>query len=44
MLQTIQYALAGARHPLDDRPFADAKGCGDLPLGPALLDEMPSLK
>jgi hypothetical protein len=36
--------LAGPRHPLADRPCADAEGCGDLPLGPAPLQEVPRLK
>jgi hypothetical protein len=36
--------LAGTRHPLADRPFADAEGCGDLPLGPALLQKVPGVK
>jgi hypothetical protein len=36
--------LVGTRHPLADRPFADADGCSDLPLGPALLQKVPGLK
>ena len=34
----------GPRDPLADRPLADAQGCGDLALGPALLHEMPGLQ
>jgi hypothetical protein len=36
--------LAGTRHPLADSPLADAEGCGDLPLGPALLQKVPGLQ
>jgi hypothetical protein len=36
--------LAGMRHPLANSPLADAEGCGDLPLGPALLQKVPGLK
>jgi hypothetical protein len=42
--EAIQSALARTRHPLAGRPFADAQGCGDPPLGPALPDEVPGLK
>jgi hypothetical protein len=36
--------LAGAFHPLADRPFADAQGLGDLALRPAVLLELPGLE
>jgi hypothetical protein len=35
---------AGAFQPLADRGFADAQGFGDLALGPAALQEFPSLE
>ena len=40
----LRTSLAGTFHPLADRPCADAQGCGDLALGPALLQEVPSLE
>jgi hypothetical protein len=40
----LRSLLAGTRHPLADSPFADAEACGDLPLGPALLQKVPGLK
>jgi hypothetical protein len=36
--------LAGTRHPWADSPFADGQGGGGLPLGPALLQEVPGLE
>jgi hypothetical protein len=44
MPEASQSALAGTRHPLTDRPFADAESGGDLLLGPALLAEVPRVK
>jgi hypothetical protein len=35
--------LSATLHPLADRALADAQGRGDLPLGPALLLEVPGL-
>jgi hypothetical protein len=43
-LQGLGASLTGTRHPLADRPFADAEGFGDLALRPALLFELPSLE
>jgi hypothetical protein len=42
--QGVRSPVAGARHPLADRAFADAQRLGDLALGPALLLELPGLQ
>ena len=39
--ERLQAALAGAPHPLTDRPFGDAQGGCDVLLLPALLFELP---
>ena len=44
MPQGLRSPGAGARHPLADRPLADAQHLGDLALGPALLREAPGLQ
>jgi hypothetical protein len=44
MAKRFRASVAGACHPLTDGSFADAKGLGDLALGPALLFEMPGLE
>jgi hypothetical protein len=44
MAKRFRASVAGAFHPLTDGSFADAKGLGDLALGPALLFEMPGLE
>jgi hypothetical protein len=44
MAQCVRSAVSSAFHPLTDRPFADAKGLGDLALGPASLLETPRLQ
>jgi hypothetical protein len=40
----LRSPLPGPRHPLADRPRADAQRLGNLALGPALLLEVPSLE
>jgi hypothetical protein len=40
----LRSSLAGAPHPLADRPLADPQGRGDLALRPALLLEAPGLE
>jgi len=44
MAKRFRASVAGACHPLTDGSFADAKGLGNLALGPALLFEMPGLE
>ena len=40
----VRAPLAGAFHPLTDRPCTDAQRLGNLPLGPPLLLEVPGMQ
>jgi hypothetical protein len=44
MAKRFRASVAGACHPLTDGAFTDAEGLGNLPLGPALLFEVPGLE
>ncbi len=39
--QSLDPCLAGLSHPLADRPLGNSEGCGDVPLLPVLLSQLP---
>ena len=44
MAERFRSSVGGAFHPLTDGSFADAKGLGNLALGPALVFELLGLE